>query len=500
MSISRRDLLKVSGVFAAWSALAACSPIRQALETPTAIAGTEPTTIPPLDNEQLIAHTLRRITFGPTPEMVEKAKRIGLADFIEEQLHPETIADAGTEQMLERFSTLRMTPAERVLLDNQGQPVLELIAATLIRQWNTERQFYELMVDFWSNHFNIFIGKNLCRILKTDDDLETIRPNALGNFLELLTASAHSPAMLIYLDQADSRKEAPNENYARELLELHTVSVEQGYSHHDVAELARVLTGWTIVRPRAIRKKPGTFLFNPSIHDNGDKHVLGMDIPAGGEEEGTAVLEMLAAHPNTASFISRKLARRFVSDDPDPILVSDLAEVFTRTGGDIRAVVREMLNSDAFRASMGLKFKRPLEFLISALRVTNARYYRPFFLKLREHLQLLGQVPFTWQTPDGFPDVAEYWSTTSGLLERWNFGQLLVSGQIDSLQVDLDELTKDAGSAQDMVDVLSTRFIGGILPEDARSILVDYASGSDKRKILPTLAGLILGSPHFQIR
>lgn len=499
MPVSRRDFLKVSSLFAAWTALSSCAPSSPTTVAPTVVPspGTIPTLV--LNDERLIVHTLKRITFGPTPEIIEKAKRMGIDAFIEEQLFPESIPDEKTESMLGQFSTLAMTPDERFKLEKRGVPVQELIAATLTRHWHSERQLFEMMVDFWGNHFCIFIGKNFCRVLKTDDDLKVIRPHALGKFRDLLYGSAHSPAMLVYLDQAESRGESPNENYARELLELHTVGVESGYSHHDVAELARVLTGWTISGPRSRRMEPGLFVFNADMHDNGEKHVMGLMISPGGEEEGKIVLDMLASHKSTAHFISQKLARRFVSDSPPPELVDALSNVFIQSDGDIRQILRVLFDSETFKTSVGQKFKKPLEFFISALRVTSTTVSRNT-RGLQEHLRLLGQVPFTWQPPNGFPDVAAYWATTSGLLDRWNFGLLLTSDQIRGAEVDLKLLTKDAASPEDVVDVLSMRFLGEPLPEDARSILVDFASSGNLDKNIPSVAGLILGSPHFQVR
>ncbi|MCI0549380.1 MAG: DUF1800 family protein, partial [Anaerolineae bacterium] len=266
MTISRRDFLKTSGLMAAWTALAACTPnapttqsahhtvdgptqttLPQPVLDPTQIATPLPTPVP--DGEKLLIHTLRRMTFGPTPEMFDKARRLGLDGFIEEHLSPESIPDPEIDSLLQPFSTLNMTVAERLQLSENNQSARELIEAAILRQWHSQRQVFEMMVDFWSDHFSIYIGKFLCKVLKTDDDLKAIRPNALGKFRDLLYASAKSPAMLIYLDQAESLGESPNENYARELLELHTVGVESGYSHHDVAELARVLTGWTVSGP-----------------------------------------------------------------------------------------------------------------------------------------------------------------------------------------------------------------------------------------------------------
>jgi len=211
---------------------------------------------------------------------------------------------------------------------------------------------------------------------------------------------------------------------------------------------------------------------------------------------------LLASHLSAAQFISRKLARRFISDSPTQGMVDSLAQVFTQTDGDIRALLRALLASDEFKASAGQKFKRPLDFFISMLRLTdatitsNARSAR----RVQEYLRLLGQVPFTWSPPNGFPESQNYWATTSGLLDRWNFSNLLVSNQIRGVEVDLGALTADAASAEDIVDVLSLRFLGELLPGDARSIIVDFASSGNFDEDLPSIAGLILGSPHFQMR
>jgi uncharacterized protein (DUF1800 family) len=497
MTISRRDFLKTSSLFTAWAALAACTPINQTTLNSTATSTLLP--VPVLDDDGLLLHTLRRMTFGPTPEMISKARKMGLNAFIEEQLFPESIPDPEMDSMLERFTTLKMNPAELLQLDKKGQPVQELIAATILRQWHSQRQIYEMMVDFWSNHFSIFIGKNLCRVLKTDDDLKVIRPNALGKFGDILHASAHSPAMLIFLDQAESRGDAPNENYARELMELQTIGVSSGYTQDDVSAAARILTGWTIIGPRNKKGEPGTFVFNPAMHNNGEKQIMGATIPAGGEEEGNTLLDLLAHHPSAAQFISKKLARRFVSDNPEATFINSLAQTFIETNGDTREIIRAIINSEDFKNSAGQKFKRPLEFFLSALRLTETVFNKSS-RKLQEHLRLLGQVPFTWQPPNGFPDVAGYWTTTSGLLERWNFGFYLTSGQIEGAKVDIKSLTKDASSGRDIVDVLSIRFLGAPLPTDARSILVDFISSGDLDKNIPSVAGLILGSPHFQMR
>jgi hypothetical protein len=503
---------------AAWAALAACQPrtlFGNSAATAPSTIGAKPTpgqgtpgplstaTLPPtveVTGEKLLAHVLRRLTFGATADLVDHARAVGCDAFIEEQLNPENIDDGRVAQLLSGFTTLAMTPAERLQLSQKGLPAQELTATTLLRQVYSPRQLYELVVDFWSNHFNIFIAKNICRVLKTDDDLQVIRPNAMGKFGDLLNASAHSPAMLVYLDQADSNKNVPNENYARELMELHTISVGALYGPSDVVNVARAFTGWTVAGPRGGGAKPGSFIFRPQLHDDGEKSILDLHLPAGqGERDGQQVLDMLSRHPLTAQFISAKLARRFVADNPPAALIDHLAATFSATEGDARAMLRALFASPEFRSAAGQKFKRPLEFFVSALRVTGAEISsRPG--PLYQQLRLLGQLPFEWLMPNGYPDLGAYWATTGGLLDRWNFGMRLTSNQFTGTRVDLPALTRDAATASDVVDVLSLRFTGEKLPDEARSIVVDFAASGSLGTNLAPVAGLILGSPHFQLR
>ncbi|MBT3314873.1 MAG: DUF1800 domain-containing protein [Anaerolineae bacterium] len=504
-NLSRRDFFKTSGIFAAATALAACQPSTEVTEqtfpTLAPVPDSSPAPLPAetLDDEALLRHTLKRISFGVTPAMLAHARSIGLDAYIEEQLSPEKHDNTALEKDVSNFATLSMTPKERFELEKYAQPIVELIGATLLRQWRSESQLYEVMADFWTNHFNIYLAKNPCRVLKADDDRDVIRAHTFGKFAEILSASAHSPAMLTYLDQATSTKRAPNENYARELLELHTLGVDGGYTHEDILELARVLTGWSATGFRDTFREQGQFTFRVRAHDDGQKQVMGMVVPAGERQAGgEMVLEMLASHRMTAQFISTKLARRFVADDPPASLISKLTQVFSDTEGDTKEMLRTLLKSDEFKASAGQKIKRPLEFFISALRVTGAEIKRTP-RALTEHLRNMGQVPFSWSPPTGFPDYADWWTTTSGMLNRWNFALLLTGGMVQGVELDLKALTTDAASAQDVVDVLSIRFLGEKLPDNARDILVDYAA-ADLEKTLPEVAGLILGSPHFQMR
>ena len=357
----------------------------------------------PLSQEQKFIHFLNRISFGPTAEEAERVNRIGIRAYLEEQLAPENIPDSLVEEKTSGLKTMRLNSrelfelypppkiaAERgmAMAGEMNAPrfiILELQQARLLRAVHSQRQLYEVMVDFWNNHFNIFAAKGADRWLTTAYDRDTIRPHALGKFRDLLLATAQSPAMLFYLDNwlsvspngavarlaANARRRGINENYAREIMELHTLGVDGGYTQQDVREVARCFTGWTLVRPRG----DAEFRFEPRLHDQGAKTVLGTRLVAGGGmDDGTKVIDLLARHPSTARFIATKLSRRFVADDPPASLVSRAAEAFRRSDGDIRTVIRSIVESPEFYSpeAYRAKVKKPLEYVASALRVTGA--------------------------------------------------------------------------------------------------------------------------------
>ena len=438
---------------------------------------------------------------------------MGIEAYLDEQLTPEALDASEVESRLARFTTLSMTPGElfEKLASEEIRPpqiVGELIAATLTRHVYSPRQLFEVMVDFWSDHFNIYVAANPAPVLKPTDDRDVIRAHALGKFRDLLWASAHSPAMLTYLDNARSTKEGPNENYAREIMELHTLGVNGGYTHMDVVEVARAFTGWSITNPRDARRsgaEPGRFLFRENFHDDGAKSILGVTFPAGqGIRDGEQVIDLLAAHPSTATHVVRKLCARFISDTPPDSIVSQAAQTFTDTDGDIRAVLRTILTSEEFAASIGQKVKRPLDFFANALRVTNAEIefeVRPRDPRtLFDHLAALGQVPFFWQTPDGYPDQVEAWLSNGALLARWNFALALVGGQVPLVRPNLDGLLDGVDSVEDAVDRIATTVLGETLPSDARSIVSGYAKAAPDDMKGPGAIALMLGSPHFQVR
>ncbi len=403
-----------------------------------------------------VSHALNRLTFGPGPGDHARVSAMGVSAFIEEQLAPEKIDDSLCDRATARFADLWNEPlGEQYDADPDAlAPVLRRV--TLLRAVYSERQLFEVMCEFWSDHFNIDPGKGDCRWTKPGDDAGVIRRHALGNFRDLLRASALSPAMLWYLDGRANVKrrpdEKPNENYARELMELHTLGVHGGYTQQDVMEVARCLTGWTI---RA-RKDDGfakaitspqtdhfAVFFRPEAHDSGAKRVLGTDIPAGLEKgDLDRVIEIVTAHASTAQFIARKLCVRFIADEPPAAAVSAVASAFSTGKGDIKETLRALFATPEFAASTGGKFKRPFHFIVSALRATNASTDadRP----LLSYLERMGHMPFRWPTPDGYPATAQHWHST--LLWRWNFALALANDRIGGTGIQRAHLQARIGS------------------------------------------------------
>ncbi len=513
-------------------------------------------------------------------------------------------------------------------LENPQRIMFELNASRLLRAVYSERQLQEVMVDFWTNHFNVFAQKGADRWFLTSYDRDVIRPNALGNFRDLLEATAKSPAMLFYLDnfqsvspnaqgnrrqlrrqrmdadgagsmqpggrfggrrmrqgearqrrmereqrqqqqqqadgetarpQGDGQTTAPqqqprrpqrmrrgiNENYARELMELHTLGVEGGYTQKDVQEVARAFTGWTIYAPRGAGlydgdgedNRAGTFFFNPRTHDPGEKTVLGVKIPAGGGiEDGRKVLDVLVAHPSTAKFIATKLARKFVSDTPDPALVRRVADAFQKSNGDIKTTLRAVFASPEFNSAGArrAKIKTPFELAASALRTLGAEVEaRP---PLVQWVARMGEPLYGYQAPTGYPDEASYWVNTGALLERLNFALALVSNRIPGARVDLSRFVGEEATSSRAVDqkAIVERFIAVALQGDvsprSREVLMKQLTAQTDAPITATpddeeareknvrearrerrrsgatvgnpevarIAALVIGSPEFQ--
>ena len=395
-----------------------------------------------------------------------------------------------------RRRAMQADPELRAAARRLQRVVADVQAAKVARAVASERQLQEVMVDFWENHFSVFAGKGQTRLFLAHYDRDVIRPNALGKFRDLLGAVAKSPAMLFYLDnwrsaadsghatlaagprrrrtgQADPiaprrRPRGLNENYARELLELHTLGVDGGYTQQDVVEVARALTGWSI------DQREGAFVFRPATHDADEKRVLGHRLPEGrGIEDGEQVLDIVARHPATARHIASKLVRRFVSDSPPPALVARAADAFRRTDGDIRAVVRTIVTSPEFfsRAAYRSKVKSPFELVASALRVMNAEIDTT--PRTAQVVARLGQPVFGRQTPDGWPDSGDAWMNAGAVLNRINFGLALAAGRIPGAAADRWPLAASLANAgrEAQVEGVVRAVLGGEASPETWTIL-----------------------------
>jgi uncharacterized protein (DUF1800 family) len=353
----------------------------------------------------------------------------------------------------QRRTLRRGTPEEREEIRRQVTKMVapqraihdEISQAKLYRAIHSSRQLQEVLADFWFNHFNVFIDKGANRYLVTSYERDAIRPHVLGKFQDMVLATARHPAMLFYLDNWQSmdpsltarargkRRLGLNENYGRELLELHTLGVDGGYTQQDVTEVARAFTGWTIRDPR----RGGGFEFNPRMHDKGEKTVLGVKIPAGGGmEDGMKVIEMVSRHPSTARFVGRKLAQRFVADEPPDALVERMARSFLKTGGDLREVMKTMLDSKEFwsKGAWRAKVKTPLEMVASAARATGAdvRSASALVAQVAE----LGQPLYRKQEPTGYSSLNEEWVNSAALLARMNFAVALADNRIAGVRLE----------------------------------------------------------------
>jgi uncharacterized protein (DUF1800 family) len=422
--------------------------------------------------------------------------------------------------------TADMAPPQKELLLSLENPVAvvngELMQSKLLRAAYSERQLQEVMTDFWFNHFNVFIGKGADRYLITGYERDVIRPHALGKFNDLLLATAKSPAMLWYLDNWQSvgpnsmaaargknngkPAQGLNENYAREVMELHTLGVNGGYTQKDVTELARVLTGWTLEEPR----QGGGFVFREPRHEPGDKTVLGHTFHESGEREGEAALEMLSRQPATARFISTKLAQRFVSDTPPPALVDAMAKTFLESDGDIKAVMRTMLGAPEFweKSAYRAKVKTPLEFTVSAIRATGADLQRT--QSVADALNRMGMPLYGAQPPTGYSMREESWVNSGALLSRMNFALALGTGKLAGVRMDAAALAGGGASAEDVLRTLEQTLLAGEVSAQTHETIArqmnDPLMTGRKLDDPPrpvnqgAVAGLILGSPEFQRR
>ncbi len=424
---SRRQFLTLSGLAGLSAVAAACgrAPKLEWLLGRATPPQPRPDRAPFGPRERFAERVLNRAAYGPRPGDVERVASMGTDAFLEEQLSPASIPDLQTHFLVRRVETVHLSAPD--VFDVAGKTALtDLRRATLLRAVSSERQLLERMVEFWSDHFNVFAGKADCAWLKVVDDREVIRRHALGSFRDLLLASATSPAMLVYLDGRANVAGKPNENYAREILELHTLGVDGGYTQRDVMELARALTGWQV---RTFFER-GRTVFVSKVHDALAKEVLGLRLESGAKADLERIADRLAAHPSTAGFLARKLCRSFIADEPPDTLVKSVAAAFTRSRGDILFTLAALLYSQELRTAPP-KFKRPYAFAVSALRHSGAR--TDGGRGLQRQIEEMGQLPFAWPTPDGYPEGEEHWSAR--MLPRWNFALALAGNAIPGTRV-----------------------------------------------------------------
>ena len=520
-------------------------------------------------------HALNRLAYGPRPGEVDSVAQFGVMRWIEQQLDPGRISNAGLAERERQFQLLDLSRddlarlyleaqrarQERLRADSMARAGADAADQTpealrarriagefqelaVVRAALSERQLEEVMVDFWTNHFNVFFGKGADRFLTPSYIERTIRPNALGKFEDLLIATAESPAMLFYLDNAESvapgsvlppqfarlqartpfglpprrrlflDPEGPmradslrrralqriprglNENYARELMELHTLGVDGGYTQQDVIDVARIFTGWSLERP----EQGAGFVFNDWAHDYGEKIVQGVRFPAGhGRDEGVRLLRMLAREHATMHHVSRQLCARFVADDPPDGCVDDAVAAWHRSGGDIREVLRAMFHGPDFWApqNVNAKLKTPLEFVVSAVRALAAD--PDTTPRLAQIVARLGEPLYQHVSPDGYPEREEDWVNSGALLARMNAAVALASGKLPGVTVNLDAIAPAGTDPDRLVAAIDDKVFAGRLSPHTRQVIRDQLADVRDPEQARTLAiGLALGGPDFQ--
>jgi uncharacterized protein (DUF1800 family) len=490
-----------------------------------ALAQALPAQQPALTARDSAFHALNRLGYGPRPGEVERVASLGVMTWIERQLSPERIADDRLARVERDFEILGYdrgdlagmyaqarrerrreklgdgadtVAAGRAVgpLEQRGRRLAgEFADLAVARAVVSERQLYEVMVDFWTNHFNVYVAKGADRFLAPDYIEHTIRPHAMGKFADLLIATAQSPAMLFYLDNWRSTAQGRNENYARELLELHTLGVDGGYTQRDVIEVARIFTGWGIQSPR----RGAGFEFHARAHDAGEKQVLGVRFPSGhGMDEGIRLLKLLASHPATMHHVSRQLCQRFVSDDPPDGCVDDAVAAWKRTDGDVREVLRAIVRGADFWAAQNVrtKIKTPLEFVVSAARAVAAE--PDTSPRLAQVVARLGEPLYRHVAPDGYPEREEAWVNSGALLDRMTAAVALAAGRLPGVTVSLDSVTValDPGA---LIDAVDATILGGAMSANTRAVIKrQIADVSDPRQARALAVGLAIGGPEFQ--
>jgi uncharacterized protein (DUF1800 family) len=498
------------------------------------------TTVNSADRDAL--HVLNRLAFGPSEADARHVKEIGVDAYIAEQLRPDNLAEPPElTARLAGLTTLQLDPVELfreygpIVPQAGAKPdpdeqkarrqrariiVQEACVARVWRALYSPRQLQEAMVDFWYTHFNVFADKGFDHLWVGAYERDAIRPHAFGRFRDLLGATAHHPAMMFYLDNFQNvaagtkgpkgEELGINENYARELMELHTLGVDGGYSQEDVVALARILTGWSLMRPRMLPDRGSFFAFYPGRHDNGPKRFLGRDIQPNGEAEGEEALDMLARSAATAHHIATRLAQYFVADAPPPALVERVAARFAASDGDIRAVLQTLFASAEFRTSIGGKYKSPYRYVLSAARAAGVEVNNP--QPLLQSMVRQGQPLYRCQTPDGYKDTEEAWLSPDATMLRVSFATGLAAGRLPLRNKWAPPPPPIEQAAARPADVVAAAAGDGATPppadpvaaEPLAALLAPILSAKTRDAVAAApgqlQAALLLGSPDFMRR
>lgn len=473
-------------------------------------------------------HLLNRCAFGPRPGEVERVARMGTERWLEEQLAgppespllqaalvPHNAAFVPPAQLVEDWlgdgweaETRSLKELREETKQHYRTHLQRLATAELTRHILSQRQLEAVMTDFWANHFNVYASKGFVRLYEGDYLERAIRPNALGKFSALLLATARHPAMLLYLDNAESRRESGdamssgkrrglNENYARELLELHTLGVDGGYSQRDVQEVARVLTGWSVTQLRGGRFE---YTFKKGAHDRGEKKLLGEVFPAGrGENEGVRLLELLARHPATARHLASRLCARFVADHPPESCVTAASNAYRASDGDIKQVVRAIVKDASFwaPAARRSKLKTPLELVASTARALGGM--PDGSLELSRTLERLGEPLLQERVPTGYPDSEPEWASGGGMLARMTFATELGAGKLRGLDVPWHETLPQGADAVELSNRLGALLLGAGADSPLLNVVREETSAiTDPEQRRAAVVALLVGSPEFQ--
>ncbi|MDZ4859847.1 MAG: DUF1800 domain-containing protein [Candidatus Hydrogenedentes bacterium] len=466
--MSRRDLLFGGGLAATVLGASGCPPADMAIEA----ASEDDAKHGEKGIDPVLRRLVERCTYGANQYELNLAKQMGYDEYLAYQLDYNQIDDSEMEARLSGYQSLHYSAKQMALAGEMGNydVFYELVNSTILRAAYSKRQLYQRMVEFWTDHFNIYIEKDYMYYLKPVDDREVIRKHAMGTFPELLSASGHSPAMLVYLDNDPSSKEAPNQNYARELMELHTLGVGN-FSQQDVEEVARCFTGWSLEYDW---ESPswGTFKFYGWAHDRKRKKVLGHDVPRrGGVEDGQTVFDILSKSdsiaPICARFIGKKIANWLWGYDPPEALIDSMAKSYLGSDGSIKKMVKTALSHEWLSQAQP-KLKRPFHYVISSMRMAPSDI--PEFWGVRYALSLMGHEPFQWAPPNGYPDALQFWG--GSLMPRWRYGALVYT-QNYSPQFDLSKFEGEIEPLQFM-NRLNRDFFGGKISATDKALLLDY--------------------------